>query len=71
MAAHVFWKNEFTEDEKYHNHMSWLNYYILKWEIQRPKFEVSLCLFMSSNTGHAFKQNFGYFKNHKEHEERI
>ena len=24
MAAHVRLKNEFTEDEKYHNHMTWL-----------------------------------------------
>ena len=24
MAAHVHLKNEFTEDEKYHNLMSWL-----------------------------------------------
>ena len=24
MAAHARFKNEFTEDEKNHNHMSWL-----------------------------------------------
>ena len=24
-------KNEFTEDEKYHNLMSWLNYYFIPW----------------------------------------
>ena len=27
MAAHVYLKNEFTEDEKYHNLMSWLKWY--------------------------------------------
>ena len=26
MAAHAHLKNEFTEDEKYHNLMTWLNY---------------------------------------------
>ena len=26
MAAHARLKNEFTEDEKYHNLMRWLNY---------------------------------------------
>ena len=26
MVAHARLKNEFTEDEKYHNLMSWLNY---------------------------------------------
>ena len=26
MAAHAHLKNEFTEDEKYHNLMSWLIY---------------------------------------------
>ena len=26
MAAHARLKNEFTEDEKYHNHMTWLNW---------------------------------------------
>ena len=26
MAAHARLKNEFTEDEKYHNFMSWLKY---------------------------------------------
>ena len=29
MAAHASLKNEFTEDEKYHNLMSWLIYRIL------------------------------------------
>ena len=28
MAAHVHLKNKFTEDEKYHNLMSWLKYSI-------------------------------------------
>ena len=28
MAAHACLKNEFTEDEKYHNLMSWLKYNI-------------------------------------------
>ena len=28
MAAHACLKNEFTEDEKYHNLMSWLILYI-------------------------------------------
>ena len=26
MAAHVLLKNEFTEDQKYHNLVSWLNW---------------------------------------------
>ena len=29
MAAHARLKNEFTEDEKYHNIMSWLNFITL------------------------------------------
>ena len=28
MAAHVRLKNEFTEDEKYHNLMKWLIYFV-------------------------------------------
>ena len=28
MAAHAIFKNEFKEEEKYHNLMSWLNYSI-------------------------------------------
>ena len=30
MAAHVRLMNEFTEDEKYHNLMSWLNFFLKK-----------------------------------------
>ena len=36
MAAHAYLKNEFKEDEKYHNLMSWL---ILKSGPVKPKLE--------------------------------
>ena len=32
MAAHVRLKNEFTENEKYHNLMSWLNFKLMAYD---------------------------------------
>ena len=37
MAAHALLKNEFTEDEKYHNLKSWLNYLFSKSLIEEEK----------------------------------
>ena len=45
MAAHVRLKNEFTEDEKYHNPMSWLKYELFSGKFWLQVLEISANIF--------------------------
>ena len=50
MAEHVRLKNEFTEDEKYHNLMRWLNY-LNNWLIFYGQSKVWLILSSANQVG--------------------
>ena len=53
MAAHARLKNEFTEDEKYHNLMRWLKYFLnMRLEIIVP------CIFGVAAHLRTFFQNY-------------
>ena len=55
MAAHACLKNEFMEDEWYHNLMSWLIFYLFP-DVQRSSY-VSLVLCMLFSTGEPVPAN--------------
>ena len=62
MAAHAHLKNEFTEDEKYHNLMSWLKLLIGEgWQKTVSKFPIwSTLISCSISSGVAHGQDLQY-----------
>ena len=60
MAAHAHLKNEFTEDKKYHNLMTWLNY-IFGQKNYQYKFDKMKCKYMCWN------QNFDVLSSDEKH----
>ena len=70
MAAHARLKNEFTEDEKYHNLMRWLNCIFTSFQCKRLTEVGEECFIVTVNINNGWVGHFGTLKGDEYIEDR-